>query len=409
MSVPIDALSVIIRQSTLRAKYPGSVQQYAADCPNRTYCADAHLTRVGFLAPQDAQRFVGRLERLGLGYVRDGVCADIAVVDQVTGPIPPCEWLRFGAHAEGFVFAWLAETSPGALVAPPGWSPEGSRSMRRIDERELPERMFALGVEGTVEAHLDLKTGRILYAPPPGSVVPPEPASIQPHVRATPSATPSTRAARSEDPREETKPPALAPAGVNVSILTRDHMQFPRAITRFRRAIFFDRVAIGATVVIGLFHVVPIALLYCVPIAVYGRRVRYTWRVAPDQFMSNGPGSTVSEVIRCMRTADQSQPDGGAEAVRPKPALRWWGVLGRAILGPLCVTVVVCAALWLGSYLGVSDGGRVPIEISFAGFVFVVLVLIYSGLLKAFAEEGLVKSWKLLDPVSYYHATAGRR
>lgn len=405
MSVPIDALSVIIRQSTLRAKYPGGVQQYAADCPNRTYCADAHLTRVGFLAAQDAQHFVGRLERLGLGYIRDGVCTDIAVVDQVTGSITPCEWLRFGAHAEGFAFAWLAETKPGALVAPPGWSPEASRSLRRIDERELPERMFALGVEGTVEAHLDLKTGRILYAPPPGSVVPPEPAPRQPHVRATPASAPSRQAIRPEEPRMAGKATASAAAGLNVSISMKNHMQFPRAIAQFRRAIFFDRVAMGGAVVIGLFHVVPIALLYCVPIAVYGRRVRYAWRVAPDKFMSNGPGSALFDVIRYMRTADQSQSDGGAETVRPEPALRWWGVLGRAILGPLCATAVVCSALWLGSYLGVSDGGGVPIEMSFAGFVFVVLVLIYSGLLKASAEEGLVKSWKLLDPASYYHAT----
>ena len=53
MPVLLEAISVIVRRETLERKYPGGVDGYARDCPNRTFCADEYLTRVGFTGPPD--------------------------------------------------------------------------------------------------------------------------------------------------------------------------------------------------------------------------------------------------------------------------------------------------------------------------------------------------------------------
>ena len=88
MAVLVEALSVIVRNATLESLYPGGVSGYAADCPNRTFCSDGVLTRVGFMTPDDVGAFLERLETRGLVFLHDGAAADIAVVDQHEGPTP---------------------------------------------------------------------------------------------------------------------------------------------------------------------------------------------------------------------------------------------------------------------------------------------------------------------------------
>ena len=67
---------MIVRNATLESLYPGGVSGYAADCPNRTFCSDGVLTRVGFMTPDDVGAFLERLETRGLVFLHDGVAAD---------------------------------------------------------------------------------------------------------------------------------------------------------------------------------------------------------------------------------------------------------------------------------------------------------------------------------------------
>lgn len=125
MSVLVEAISVVVRRTTLQEKYPGGFAAYRADCPNQTFCADAYLARVGFMDPSDVQQFVGHLQMRGLEFLVDGAVADIAVLDQLRGPTMSCEWLRFARNADGTALCWLNGEEPGDLAAPTGWESNG--------------------------------------------------------------------------------------------------------------------------------------------------------------------------------------------------------------------------------------------------------------------------------------------
>jgi hypothetical protein len=124
MGVLVEGISVIARRDAIDSKYPGGVSQYAADCPNPTFCADDDLTRVGFTSPYDAQRWVTALQQRGLVFVEDEQAVDVAVVDQVKGPTSRCDWLEFGRHDDGYVVAWLTGKEPGIVATRRAGSPK---------------------------------------------------------------------------------------------------------------------------------------------------------------------------------------------------------------------------------------------------------------------------------------------
>jgi hypothetical protein len=86
MSVLIEAYSVIVSRGTLERLYPGGVASYERDSPNRTFCADPHLTRVGFMVSEDAWYYIEQiLSPRGLTFLDGGRCVDIAVADPRQG------------------------------------------------------------------------------------------------------------------------------------------------------------------------------------------------------------------------------------------------------------------------------------------------------------------------------------
>jgi hypothetical protein len=88
----VEAISVIVRISTIEQKYKGGLAQYRRDCPNKTFCADKHLTRVGFMVPPDVEQYVLGLEQQGFIFQREGSFVDIAIVDQRQGFTAVCDW-----------------------------------------------------------------------------------------------------------------------------------------------------------------------------------------------------------------------------------------------------------------------------------------------------------------------------
>lgn len=154
MSVLIEAISVVVRVSTIESRYPGGMEQYVADRPNQTLRFDGHLARVGFMSANDVGTFVERLRRAGLVFFEEGRFIDIAVVDQREGPTATCDWLEFTTDPGGPSVAWLASTAPGALSTPRGWTPDQSRysgrygrnSVRSSAPAGLREAGVALGL-----------------------------------------------------------------------------------------------------------------------------------------------------------------------------------------------------------------------------------------------------------------------
>lgn len=163
MSVLVEAISVVVPTAVLEKKYPGGAAQYERDCPNVTFCADEHLTRIGFMVPGDVGEFVERLSRLGLVFQRDGRSADIVVVDQLHGPTTLCDWLESGRHPDGYSAAWLAGTEPGALAHPPGWTPAQSAAMNFVSNESARDRLQVLANEENLETVLDYETGKQVF------------------------------------------------------------------------------------------------------------------------------------------------------------------------------------------------------------------------------------------------------
>jgi hypothetical protein len=160
MGVLVEAISVIVRAETVNALYPGGVAEFEVRAPNRTFCSDGHLVRVGFMARQDVKAFVASLQTRGFAFHDGDAFVDVAVVDQMHGPTARCPWLRTGRHPLGFSVAWLKGTSPSPMAAPMGWEIEQSSKLKLHLPDDAGERLLPLAREGMVEVLLDLETGK---------------------------------------------------------------------------------------------------------------------------------------------------------------------------------------------------------------------------------------------------------
>ncbi|MDB5310580.1 MAG: hypothetical protein JWO38_4782 [Gemmataceae bacterium] len=159
MAILIEGFSVVVRNSTLAAKYPGGVEGYRRDCPNGSFCADECLSRVGFMVKSDADVFLAQLAAKGLiSHLKDAA-EDAALVCQVDGPLRPCPWLELGRWGQAVV-AWLADTNRGDLHAPAGWNPEGR--VQHISSEEVKRRLEFVRSQGNVDVYRDKTTGQEL-------------------------------------------------------------------------------------------------------------------------------------------------------------------------------------------------------------------------------------------------------
>lgn len=174
MCVLIEGISVVVKKATINQKYYGGLTQYRSDCPNQTFCADEHLTRVGFQSPDDALRFAKQLEIRGFVFVKKGRFEELALVDALKGFIKKCDWLSFSrirAHTFNsdpearISVCQLKGTEFGDLALPPDWNLEESLSTQLmfIPNDDIYERLEFLREEDGVEIFRDKKTGKTLY------------------------------------------------------------------------------------------------------------------------------------------------------------------------------------------------------------------------------------------------------
>ena len=161
MAVLIEGYSVVVRNSTIAAKYPGGVEGYERDCPNGSFCSDAHLSRVGFMVNGDADYFVAELAAKGLTPYRNNAAEDVALVEATEGLLRPCEWLELGEY-RGVTIAWLAGSKAGDLHAPAGWNFD--RPLKHMSAQETRERLEFLRTEGALDVYRDRTTGTLYYA-----------------------------------------------------------------------------------------------------------------------------------------------------------------------------------------------------------------------------------------------------
>ncbi|MEI6171637.1 MAG: hypothetical protein WCQ45_04055, partial [bacterium] len=133
-------------------RFAGGRRKFLEVVPNPTFCADDDLARVGFMLPENAEAFGRLLEEGGLTPMRDGHAVDFAVVEQLSGPTTPVEWLEFARvpfHGSGrkVSVCWLNDAPrraaglhepvvPMHIATPDGWSYEDSLSDDASTERQ---------------------------------------------------------------------------------------------------------------------------------------------------------------------------------------------------------------------------------------------------------------------------------
>jgi len=174
MSVLVEGICVVVRKSTIEEKYLGGAAQYAEDCPNNMYCADEHLTAVGFQVQDDAYRWIRRLEIQNLIFIQKGTYREIAMVEKHRGPRRKCAWLEFsniqatlpdaGEPVEISVCR-LAGSNSGDLVMPAGWTLMDSQKsrMRYFQLADIQQRLQFVEDNAGVEVYRDTDTGETVH------------------------------------------------------------------------------------------------------------------------------------------------------------------------------------------------------------------------------------------------------
>ena len=94
MAVECEFYNVIVPRSILESKYPGGVSAYRKDCPNASFVEDEHLTRVGFMNPNDTGSFMEGLITKGLDYLDENGCSKDFVGMMMFACFEPCDWLE---------------------------------------------------------------------------------------------------------------------------------------------------------------------------------------------------------------------------------------------------------------------------------------------------------------------------
>jgi hypothetical protein len=167
MAVLCEAISVVIRADRALEAF-GDFDAFKAIVPNATLAADGDLIRVGFMVPDDVKAFVDKLARHGLRYMQDGKAHDLVVVDQMRGPVVPCDWLDFGSvEISGCKVAAgrLRGSTSNQVVMPDGWRIDGSLSQTFGFTPTLAEGkgLTFLRREGATDVYLNALTGKEVY------------------------------------------------------------------------------------------------------------------------------------------------------------------------------------------------------------------------------------------------------
>lgn len=165
MAVVVEALTLVVRRAALDASYPGGADAYLEDLTGRGRsarwaCADEHLAAASYYTPDIAHKIRSLME-YGFVYEDNGTCVDLTVIDELTGPVVPCDWISWKRDPGVSSVAWLASENPGELATPDGWTPA---HLARSDVRD-EDGMFKLAEEGGVETWLDTGTGEVLCGP----------------------------------------------------------------------------------------------------------------------------------------------------------------------------------------------------------------------------------------------------
>jgi hypothetical protein len=93
MSIPIEFINLIIRKSTLDAKYKGGLEQFIEDVPNQSFREDTELVRFGCMNGTDLEKFIDLILERGLEY-KEMETEDFVIINTYSGSSWEVKWLE---------------------------------------------------------------------------------------------------------------------------------------------------------------------------------------------------------------------------------------------------------------------------------------------------------------------------
>jgi hypothetical protein len=173
MAVLVEAISVIVKISSIRDKYRGGWEAFKKDCPNKTLVSDGELARIGFVDPRHVRVLVDRFKMVGFVLAGDGADSDFCVADQISGATTACDWIDLGTvPADGdathtVTAARLKGSQLKSFMRPDGWKFEGSISEKPgfISAVDALQRLKYLRTEGNMDVFWDPAEGKEVSTP----------------------------------------------------------------------------------------------------------------------------------------------------------------------------------------------------------------------------------------------------
>ncbi|WP_257165528.1 hypothetical protein [Bradyrhizobium sp. SRS-191] len=172
MAVLIEAISVVVKLSSLFERSPAGWEDLKTSVPNNTLCSDNELARVGFMMAEDVRPFVESLTAsCGLIHIAGGEAVDVVVVDQLAGPKSKCSWIEYGHLNLGgnpkmrVAACRLKGSKLTQIFTPEGWEFEQSlsRSYGFVPGGSEAKSLTFLRRQDGVDVYLNTLTGKEVY------------------------------------------------------------------------------------------------------------------------------------------------------------------------------------------------------------------------------------------------------
>lgn len=173
MAVLVEAISVVVKVSSILDNYRGGWEAFKKDCPNKTLVSDGELVRIGFTDPRHARLLVERFKMVGFTFAGDAKESDFCVVDQLSGATTACDWIDVGTvpvdgdDAHLVTAARLKGGRSKAMMKPEGWKFEGSISQKPnfVKAVDVLQRLKLLRMEGDAGVFWDPVEGKEVSIP----------------------------------------------------------------------------------------------------------------------------------------------------------------------------------------------------------------------------------------------------
>lgn len=92
MAIEVEYISVVVKDSSIRNKYKGGIDQFMQDADS-SHEEDGEIHALSFIDPNDASEYIDVLIKRGLTFKEDKKLIDIAVCDLIFGIMHNCDWL----------------------------------------------------------------------------------------------------------------------------------------------------------------------------------------------------------------------------------------------------------------------------------------------------------------------------